>query len=90
MIVVIFFISNLPRTVLNLLELNHVSKFYFVRDPPGGAASNVSCYDPPLWAMMMKYFSNFLLTLNASIGFFVYCLTSEEFRSDTKKLFSSR
>ena len=89
MIVLIFFTSNLPRTVLNLLELNHVSKFYFAR-PPDGAASNVSCFDPPLWAMMMKYFSNFLLTLNASIGFFVYCLTSEEFRSDTKKLFSSR
>ena len=40
------------------------------------------CYSPPFWAHVLRSISRFLLTLNASVCCFVYCIICRVFRSE--------
>ena len=82
-IVFIFFLCNTPRAVLNILELDHVASIYLDTGDQNWR-NELQCYDPPFWAMILKFVSTFSLTLNASLGFFIYCLTSKQFRLEIR------
>ena len=85
-IVFIFFVCNTPRAVLNILELDHVASIYLGSSDTDWR-NELQCYDPPFWALILKFVSSFSLTLNASLGFFIYCLTSKQFRLEIRSLF---
>ena len=80
-IVVIFLICSSPRAVLNLVELEHVFRWYVSTD----SSASVACYDPPLWSVVLTSVSSFLMTLNASFGFAIYCLMCNRFRSELRR-----
>ena len=44
-------------------------------------------YSPPFWAHILGIISKFLLTLNASVCCFVYCVMSPAFRDEISKKF---
>lgn len=43
------------------------------------------CYSPPFWAHILGIISKFLLTVNASVCCFVYCVMSPTFREEISK-----
>ena len=45
------------------------------------------CYAPPFWAHILKMISKLLLTINASVGCFVYCVMCPVFREEISKKF---
>ena len=86
-IVAFFVVCNLPRVVLNLGELVSIAPFYWnslfsVDDHEKKIHSEADkwCYSTPLWAHILRSISNLLLTLNASVCCFVYCVVCRTFR----------
>ena len=68
-IVVVFVVFSIPRTVLNIIELQHMLEWYYARYVDSTyPAKKAECFMPPLWAIILGYFSSFLMTLNASLG----------------------
>ena len=51
----------------------------------GGVNIKKHCYTPPFWAHILKIISKLLLTINASVGCFVYCIMSPQFREEISK-----
>ena len=47
------------------------------------------CYSPSFWAHILGIISKFLLTLNASVCCFVYCVMSPTFRDEISKKFAN-
>ena len=86
-IVAFFVVCNSPRVVLNLEELVSIAPFYwnslFSVD---NSEKNIHyegdkwCYSTPIWAHILRSVSNLLLTLNASVCCFVYCVVCRTFR----------
>ena len=86
-------VCNIPRTVLNLQELAVIAPSYWRNyneflmnsstSPKGEAISALPlCYSPPFWAHILGSISKIFLTLNASIGCFVYCVMCQIFRKE--------
>ena len=89
-IVLIFVICSSPRTILNLVELEHMLSWYYSRyfDPEHQAA-DAACFDPAAWEIILGSFSSFLMILNASLGFLVYCLACSQFKQQFKTVFKN-
>lgn len=69
-VVCMFFVTNLPRLLLNLYELFQVDLM-------------IGCGDdfwPPIWSMCMTSVNHLLLVLNCIMNFFVYCFFNEGFK----------
>jgi hypothetical protein len=100
-IVAVFLICSLPRAILNLVEFEFVFVRYFAGQAStdsGNVAGqtstdagnfagqmDVACFDPPVWSVILNHVSSFLMTLNASLGFFIYCLICKQFRKELKR-----
>ena len=92
-IVIIFVICNIPRIVLNLEELTIIAPSYWRKynlfNPDATEMKNEEekqklCYSPPFWAHILGSISKFLLTCNASVCCFVYCVICPTFRTELK------
>ena len=90
-IVMFFVICNIPRIVLNLEDLvviapSYWSKYNFFYTQEMGIKNEEQnlplCYSPPFWAHILGSISKFLLTLNASVCCFAYCVICRIFRSE--------
>ena len=69
-IVCMFFLTNLPRLLLNFYELFNVNEM-------------IACGDkfiPPTWFICSTSLNHLLLVLNCMINFVVYCFLNENFR----------
>ena len=69
-IVILFFVCNAPRLLLNFYEFFTIEK---LKD---------QCYTIPLWTMVLTSVSLLLMTINSSINFFVYCFANSAFREE--------
>ena len=86
-IVAFFVVCNLPRVVLNLEELVSIAPFYWnslfsvdIPEKNNHYEGDKWCYSTPIWAHILRSVSNLLLTLNASVCCFVYCVVCRTFR----------
>ena len=93
-IVIFFVVCNLPRVVLNMEELVSILPLYWksyfsnsqtnmINEEKGGSW----CYSPPFWALVLGSMNKFLLTLNASVCCFVYCVICRTFRAGVSNKF---
>ena len=71
-VVICFVICNLLRILLNIDEL--------VIFKMAQASEQNGCLGFPYWTLFAVSISKFLLALNSSGNFFIYCITSSEFR----------
>ena len=86
-IVAAFLICSIPRFSLNVVELVSVLPWYYAKyfDPdPMGEKS--PCFQMPAWTHVLAHISSFLMTLNASLGFLIYCVACKTFRDELMKL----
>ena len=91
-IVIIFVVCNVPRTILNMEELSAIAPSYWKSLNPISKDDSseqefrtfdaIKCYSAPLWAHILRSISKLLLTLNASVGCFVYCMICSRFRNE--------
>ena len=89
-IVIIFVVCNVPRTILNMEELSAIAPSYWKSLNPISKDNSpeqafetfdaIKCYSAPFWAHILRSISKLLLTLNASVGCFVYCMICSRFR----------
>jgi hypothetical protein len=86
----------MPRAILNLVEFEHMFVLYYMayfkpKDPDQVSnyvsSADVSCFYPPLWFVVFTNISSFFMTLNASLGFFIYCVGCRLFRAELKLRF---
>ena len=73
-LVLVFLILNTPRLILGFIEvtkLNSVKKCY----------EHTQNYEVPKQTYILDFIERFLVTLNSSVNFLIYCLTGSEFRS---------
>ena len=79
-VVCMFFVTNLPRLLLNLYELFNVDQV-------------ISCGDaflPPVWHMCMTSVNHLLLVLNTIANFVVYCVFNEGFKKVIVRLLGGK
>jgi hypothetical protein len=64
------------------VELEHVFRWYMAKFLDSGTLddADVSCFSPPVWALVLCSISSLLMTLNASSGIFIYSLVCQQFR----------
>ena len=70
LICVMFFVSNLPRLLLNLYELFNIDEI-------------IECgenFFPPTWFICSTSVNHLLLVLNCIMNFVVYCCFNEKFK----------
>ena len=94
-IVIIFVVCNVPRIILNMEELSAIAPSYWNSYNPISRENSseqafktfdaIKCYSAPFWAHILRSVSNLLLTLNASVGCFVYCMICSRFRKEMSK-----
>ena len=95
-IVLFFVLCNVPRIILNMEELVAIIQSYWkvysldlLRNEKDGNHETTKiekyCYAPPFWAHIFKIVSKLLLTINASVGCFVYCIMCPVFREEISK-----
>ena len=89
---------NVPLTVLNFEEFVAIApsywnnyKYLFTVEPDKPTENEMQveplCYSHPFWAILLRSISKLLLTLNASVGCFVYCAMCQIFRSEVSSKF---
>ena len=71
-IVLLFFICHTPRFILNIHE-------FLTLETLRKSIAN-DCNDISVWALSSASVSHFLMTLNSSINFFIYCFMCSTFR----------
>ena len=86
-VVIMFMMFNVPRTILNIEELVVMLKSYSQYNLFGKGPSSLQCYNPPFWSRIMNCFSQFLLTLNGCVGSLIYCVMCSLFRAEVKSRF---
>ena len=69
-----------------IVDISHSFSFYLLQNSLDTirASINNGCLGEPLWAMLATAFSQFFITVNASINFFIYCFMCEPFRVGLK------
>ena len=72
-IVLLFFICHAPRVIINIHE------FVYLDLLKSGMENDCDKY--PILAFIFTSISNFLLTLNSSSNFYIYCFMCSTFRS---------
>merc|ERR1712032_1210786 len=88
-IVLVFLVSNTPRLILNLTEFG-------VHGSPDKDDDEEQCHCEvsPVWYSVTISISHFLLTVNSSINFLIYCSVGEKFQTivlgHCKSLFRTR
>ena len=97
-IVIIFVVCNVPRIILNMEELSAITPSYWNSYNPiskGNSSEEaiktfdaISCYSAPFWAHILNSISKLLLTFNASVGCFVYCMICSRFREEMSNGFT--
>ena len=87
-IVFTFVFCSLPRTILNLIELEHMLVWYYTKYfNPDQTVHSAACFEPSVGFRVFCYVSNLLMTINASMGFLVYCLVCSQFKKQFKLVF---
>ena len=84
-IIILYFITNTPRIILNFYEFFTIDTFRENKDN--------FCYLLPTWVMIMTSISLVLITFNSSINFFIYCVCNTIFQQQFVKhwkLFKSK
>jgi hypothetical protein len=76
-IVLVFLVSHLPRIFLSLHEMVVIKQA--LECTQAGKKSF------PLWALVVGYFSHFLLVINSSGNCLIYCMLSSKFRLQAVK-----
>ena len=57
-IVIVFIVFSIPRTILNLNELEHMLSWYYAQYVDNNyPAKEAECFNPPTWAVILCYFS---------------------------------
>ena len=79
-IVALFFVCNVPRTILNLEELIAQLRHYLWPGP-------CSQYKPPFWTLILNSFSQVFLNVNGSLVSVIYCVMCKTFRMEVKQRF---
>ena len=84
-IVVSFLVCSLPRVILNVVELVQVLSWCISHALERGVFPEGSaCLQMPAWTYFVRHLSHLLMTLNASMGFLIYCLASKFFFAELK------
>lgn len=93
-IVVVFLICSLPRAILNLVEFEHMFSLYYLayfvaendevvlKARAIEANEEIACFYPPFWFVLFTNVSSLFMTLNASLGFFIYSFSCALFRAE--------
>ncbi len=81
-IVLLFFICHTPRFVLNVHEFLTLESLR--------KSIDYDCNDISLWALVCASVSHFLMTLNSSVNFFIYCFMCATFRRLLSRLIFRR
>ena len=79
---------------LTAIAPSYWTKFQFIAAPNTTYQTEqtldaISCYSPPFWAHILRSVSKLLLTLNASVGCFVYCMICSQFRGEMSNCFTN-
>ena len=92
-------VCNVPRIILNMEELRAISPSYWTKfnflatqnltDKSEETLDAISCHSPPFWAHILRSVSKLLLTFNASVGCFVYCMMCSRFRDQMSNCFTN-
>ena len=77
--VLMFLVSNTPRLVLNLTE-------YSVHSGDPSAPGGCGCDTTPTWFTVTISVNHFLLTINSSINFLIYCSVGDKFKAVVRKI----
>ena len=87
-IVAAFLLCSMPRFTLNIVEFVSVLPWYYSKYfGPESAAGSSSCLRMPAWTHVLTSVSSFLMTLNASLGFLIYCVACKAFKDELRKIF---
>jgi len=93
-IVAVFLICSLPRAILNLVEFEHMFSLYYLayfvseddevvlKARAIQANEEIACFYPPFWFVLFTNVSSLFMTLNASLGFFIYSFSCALFRAE--------
>ena len=71
LIVCMFFITNLPRLLLNFYELFYVEQMIDCKE----------AFVPPTWFICSTSVNHLLLVVNSIVNFVIYCCCNESFRN---------
>ena len=86
-IVAVFLFCSIPRFALNVVELVSVWPWYYSKYFSAvPATEEASCLRMPPWSHVVSHISSLLMTLNASTGFWIYCVACQTFREELRKL----
>ena len=99
MIVLVFIICNMPRLVLGLFEVTRFDTnnkiISFTNYPYYRIPDIIKCfhmkifYFAPLEQWLCDFVARYLVILNSSINFIIYCLVGSEFRKAFGQVFWS-
>ena len=92
-IVAVFLLCSLPRAILNLVEFEHMFSLYYlayfvpeeevvIKVKEAELEDEIACFYPPFWFVLFTNVSSLFMTINASLGFLIYCLGCSLFRAE--------
>jgi hypothetical protein len=93
-IVAVFLLCSLPRAILNLVEFEHMFSLYYLayfvadtedivlRVQASQTEEEIACFYPPFWFVLFTNVSSLFMTVNASLGFLIYCFGCSQFRAE--------
>ena len=81
-VVTVFFICNLLAFLVNILEVNKEHDIYFI------LSYSFFLQHCSIFIYALAQINNFLVTLNSSINFIIYCIFGQKFRRTFLKMFT--
>ena len=80
-VVLLFLVFNIPRLILGIMEVVQIGTVELCYE-------NGFEYDVGKEVYIVDIFARFLVILNSSVNFIIYCLVGSEFREELGKLLS--